>query len=209
MNICEERDMLKKRPEKRPGSRRRLEIQKLWKKTNTKELIWFTFNAKKEETIKKAFNLLTKREDLSLDDVYKMMGNYRIEERLIWDLFLGIGATPEDIIDVLKFHPRFEILATKELERIIKKKVLRIPHLKRVLITLFKEMPARREWAWKLLKPLNPSSEKLRNLLDVPNIYDNSYKIAHAIEDFIRRQEKKNRVNGTAQKLEKLINEEA
>ena len=172
----------------------KLTLQKLWHKTTKKDLIYLFLHGEEESTRKTALAFLRKRDDLTLDDIYELMISSEFSEDL-WEMFLGLGATPEDCVEVIKDYSHFDGFAEKRIEAIMKNGEIKKGRSKRLLKRVFEDIPRKRVWAWKLLKPLALSNDELRKLLGLSFMNLPSdvqlLDIKIEIEKIIRKQSKR------------------
>ncbi len=190
------------RKEKHPGAKGRLELMRLWKRTKKQTLVFLAKEAKDPKVQKKAWDLLIKRGELGCGDLYEFMEDSNEE---IWDLFLRLGATPEDLVDVIKYEEEFyKQKAWNELKRKIKKSEIKKARKIRLLMFIVEEVHDLREEAWSILKKLEPSVEKLKYLLDLPcmrYLPDLSQEIQRGIR---KRKERDRQGDRFARKIELL-----
>lgn len=197
----------------------KLTLQKLWHKTTKKDLIYLFLHGEEESTRKTALAFLRKRDDFTLDDIYELMISSEFPEDL-WKMFLGLGATPEDCVEVIKDYSHFDGFAEKRIEVIMKNGEIKKGRSKRLLKRVFEDIPRKRVWAWKLLKPLALSNDELRKLLGLSFMNLPSdvqlLDIKIEIEKIIRKQSKKvnhgdrltKRIENIVRKLKKQKNKE-
>ena len=183
-----------RRKEKKPGSRKRLKrlqkrksLEKLWLKAGKKDLKYLVLYSEEISIQKQAWEIFKTKDDVGLDDVYELTTGPGFIEKELWQMFLDLGATPEDLLDVLKHENRFQKQAWKELKTRMKSGAIKKARSKRILIEIVELIKDLRKEAWKLLKRLNPSEKKLQEILDMPFGYSEP-ELIHSIETFIRKK---------------------
>jgi len=180
------------------------EFEKLWQKTNKKDLKYLILCAKEKSIQKRAWEEFKKHKDITLDDTYELMEGPRFLEKELWKMFIELGATPEDLLDVIKHEDGFQEHAWEDLCSRMKKGAIKKARSRRILIEVIELKPSFREKAWKLLKKLNPSEKKLREILDMEFTYS-SPSLTADIEKFIRKRIKKNHGLKTAHRIEETL----
>ena len=180
------------------------EFEKLWQKANKKDLKYLILCAKEKSIQKRAWGKFKKDKDITLDDIYELMEGPSFLEKELWKMFLELGATPEDLLDVIKYEDRFQEHAWKDLYGRMKKGVIKKARSRRILMGIIESKPSLREKAWKLLKKLEPSEKKLREILDMEFTYS-APGLTADIERLIRKQAKKNHGLKTAHKIEETL----
>jgi len=190
--------------EKHLGAIKRAKLQRLWRTAKKETLIFLAVHAKNESVRRIAFSRLSKREDLSVDDIYELMIGEDWLYQDLWNLFLKLGATVEDLSDIVQHeHNFFRNKAWQELIFLINKRRVRTGRSERILIDIFTHVPEFRERSLSLLEKLDPSPSKLRPLLDLPFL---AYcpEMATKIEQLIRNRTKKDRQDRFADEIQKL-----
>lgn len=180
------------------------EFKKLWQKANKKNLKYLILCAKEKSIQKRAWEEFKNHKDITLDDIYELMGGPRFLEKELWKMFIELGATPEDLLDVIKYEECFQERAWEDLYSRMKKGVIKKARSRRILMEIIELKPSFREKAWKLLKKLNPSEKKLRKILDMEFAYS-APGLTADIERFIRKRVKKNHGLKTAHKIEETL----
>lgn len=180
------------------------EFEKLWRKTNKKDLKYLILCAEEKSIQERAWEEFKKHKNITLDDIYELMEAPRFFEKELWKMFIESGATPEDLLDVIKHEDCFQERAWEDLYSRMKKGVIKKARSRRILMQVIEEKPSFREKAWKLLKKLNPSEEKLREILDMKFAYS-APGLTADIERFIRKRVKKNHGLKTAHRIEEAF----
>lgn len=179
-------------------------LLRYWSKATKKDLIHLFLNGIRKSIRDTALKKLKKRKDLALDDVYELMISSEHSED-IWEMFILLGATPEDFMEVIRCYDHFAEKAKEELEARMKEGSIAKNRSKRILKDIFESVPSKREWAWRLLKPLNPSNDDLKRFLDQPFI-GSLLTIQSEIEKIIRKQSKRvNHGDRLTHKIEALV----
>lgn len=180
------------------------EFEKLWRKTNKKDLKYLILCAKEKSIQKRAWEEFKKHKDITLDDIYELMEGPIFLEKELWKIFIELGATPEDLLDIIKYEDRFQKRAWEDLCSRMKKGIIKKARSKRILMEIIELRPSFREKTWKLLKKLKPSEKKLREILDMEFTYSAPDLVAD-IEKFIRKRAKKNYGLKTAHRIEETL----
>lgn len=205
---------IRRHREKIPGSRKRLErlqknkrLKDLWLKAGKRDLKYLILSLREISIQKQAWKVFKTRDDVTLDDMYELMYGPGFIGKELWRIFLELGATPEDLLDVIKYENQFREQAWKELRSRMKSDAIKKVRSRRILMEIIKLVKDLRCEAWKLLRKLDPSEEKLLEILDMSFGYSEP-KLMHQIQVFIRKRKiGKNHGLKIAHKMEALFEE--